>query len=63
MQGVSKEVGKLFMIAKAVFLRSVNVAALVFGALKRSMLSAKYSQICIALFFLLLFVLTLNASV
>ena len=33
MQGVSREVGNLFMIAKAVFLRSENITALVFGAL------------------------------
>ena len=61
MQWVSRKVGELFMIAKAVFLRSVNVTALVFGALKRSIPNiAKY---VLHLYFFFLFALTLYASV
>ena len=57
MQGVSREVGNLFMIAKAVFFRSVNVTALVFGALSDLCLVpniAKYVLHFFFFFFLLL---------
>ena len=54
MQGVSREVGNLFMIAKAVFLRSENITALVFGALSDLCLVPNIAKYVLHFFFFFL---------